>query len=116
MQIDFNDETIQALFGVDDAENEQRERLKSYFFKNKAYKNLRNQLQIRLVVGHKGIGKSALLRICQIEDEEQDQPNILFKPDQFSEVKYNDDFNMMVSQWKLKLLELISLHFTENYK
>ena len=111
----FNDETIQALFGVDDAENEQPDRFKTYFFKNKAYQNLRNNLPIRLVVGHKGIGKSALLRICRIEDEEQNRPNILFQPDQFAEVTHKDDFNIMVSDWKLLLLQLISRQYAENY-
>lgn len=111
----FDDETIQALFGVDDAENENLDCLKNYFFKNKAYQNLRNNLPIRLVVGHKGIGKSALLRICRIEDEEQKRPNILFRPDHFSEVTLKDDFNEIVSDWKSVLLQCISRHYVENY-
>lgn len=67
------------------------------------------------MVGHKGIGKSALLRICRIEDEEQNRPNILFQPDQFAEVTHKDDFNIMVSDWKLLLLQLISRQYAENY-
>jgi hypothetical protein len=111
MSIQFDDKTIQSIFGVDDAENEKEERLKSYFFKNNAYKNLTNDLPIRVVVGHKGIGKSALLRMCTIEDQEQSRPNILLRPDEFSDIKHDDDFNQMVFEWKDKLLKLIAHHF-----
>lgn len=64
----FDDETIQRLFGTDTAEDENPERLKEYFFKNKSYQNIRSNLPLRILVGHKGIGKSALLRMSHLED------------------------------------------------
>ena len=68
--IKFDDFTIREMFGTDAAEDEQPERLKAYFFKNKAYENIRANLPLRLLVGHKGIGKSALLRMSYLEDRE----------------------------------------------
>ena len=62
--IRFDDLTIRDLFGTDTAEDEDPERLKAYFFKNKAYSSTRANLPLRILVGHKGIGKSALLRMA----------------------------------------------------
>ena len=109
---ELNDQTIQQLFGVDDAENEDPDRLKAFFFKNKAYKNLKNDLPIRIVVGHKGIGKSALLKMCSLEDEEDGKPSIWIKPDKLLDVSTDGGFNAMISEWKTKLRSLIVTEFT----
>ena len=45
----LNDENIQKLFGVEDAENENPDRLKEYFFRNMAYENLVIGLPIRIL-------------------------------------------------------------------
>ena len=110
-QFEFNDTTIQKLFGVDDAENENPDRLKAYFFKNRAYENLKNSLPIRVVVGHKGIGKSALLKICYIEDGDDSLPAIWLKPDQFSGVAMEPDFNQQIALWKKTIRESIAKFF-----
>ena len=79
----FDDLTIQQMFGTDSAEDDDPERLRAYFFKNRAYQNIRQPLPLRILVGHKGIGKSALLRMSFLEDKEDDvlplrlQPNDL---------------------------------------
>lgn len=69
--MNFDDQTIRSLFGTDTAEDEDPVRLKQYFFRNKSYDNIRTALPLRILVGHKGIGKSALLRMSYIEDQEQ---------------------------------------------
>ena len=69
--ISFDDYNIREIFGTDTAEDERPERLKAYFFKNKAYDNIRADLPLRILVGHKGIGKSALLRMSFLEDKDE---------------------------------------------
>ena len=83
----FDDETIQKLFGTDTAEDEDAARLKEYFFRNKSYQNIRSNLPLRILVGHKGIGKTALLRMSHLDDQEEGvlslwvQPNDLILED-----------------------------------
>ena len=60
---DFSDTNIRKLFGAEDAENETPARLKEYFVRNKAFENLVSGLPIRILVGLKGVGKSALLKV-----------------------------------------------------
>ncbi|WP_245324646.1 AAA family ATPase [Bradyrhizobium sp. AT1] len=66
----FDDETIETLFGADDAEHEKPERFKQYFFYNGAYDSVVSNLAIRVLVGHKGVGKSALLKRAFLADSE----------------------------------------------
>jgi hypothetical protein len=68
--IEFNDVAIEEIFGKEAAEDEAPTRLKEYFFRNKAYENVVLNLPLRILVGHKGIGKSALLKVSWIEDVE----------------------------------------------
>lgn len=70
-EMEFDDATIRQIFGTDTAEDDDPRRLKAYFFKNKTYENIRADLPLRILVGHKGIGKSALLRMSHLEDVEQ---------------------------------------------
>ncbi|MCY4429281.1 MAG: hypothetical protein OXC11_02665, partial [Rhodospirillales bacterium] len=76
----FDDYTIREIFGTDTAEDETPERLKAYFFKNRAYDNIRANLPIRILVGHKGIGKSALLRMSFLEDRDLDILSLWLQP------------------------------------
>ena len=78
--IRFDDETILELFGADAAEDESPERLKKFFFKNKSYQNITADLPLRILVGHKGIGKSALLRMSHLEDIEQQRLSLWVQP------------------------------------
>jgi len=105
----FTDENIEKLFGKSDAENEVPERLKEYFFKNKAYENLANDLSIRILVGHKGSGKSALLKILYLEDIDRKIPAIFLKPgDVLSAFDQNKShYNSWIEDWKKTLTGLI---------
>lgn len=53
MSIQFTPENIEHLFGKEAAENEDSERLRAYFFKNKVYESIRANLPLRLLVAHK---------------------------------------------------------------
>lgn len=76
----FDDETIRKLFGTDTAEDEDPSRLKEYFFKNKSYQNIRSSLPLRVLVGHKGIGKSALLRMSHLENRDVSTLSLWIQP------------------------------------
>jgi hypothetical protein len=76
----FTDETIERLFGAEDAENETDDRFREYFVFNQSYESVRSSLPIRIVVGHKGIGKSALLRRAFLEDRDQRNLAVWLRP------------------------------------
>ncbi len=106
--LDFTDETIQRLFGFEDAESEPIGRLKEYYFKNDTYKRVTAELPIRLLVGHKGTGKSALFKVAFTEDKERGNLPILIKPDDIAELgKGNENFLLKIRQWKVGLIRII---------
>lgn len=81
--MEFDDETIRNIFGTDTAEDDDPDRLRAYFLRNKSYENIRSSLPLRILVGHKGIGKTALLRMSHLEDIEKDILSLWLKPDDF---------------------------------
>lgn len=105
----FTDETIARMFGAEDAENETPERLKEYFYRNKAYDSLRAILPIRLLVGFKGVGKSALLKVSYLEDAEADVLALWVRPnDVFGSVDSSPaNFLQLIENWKAGLSTLI---------
>ena len=54
--MDFEEYELQRLFGHEAAEDEDPERLREYYFKGKTYSQVVNDLPLRIVVGHKGVG------------------------------------------------------------
>jgi hypothetical protein len=112
----FNDEFLEQLLGAEDAENEKPERLKEYFFRNKAYDSLSSDLPIRIIVGHKGVGKSALLKMRYLEDLESGIVSLWIRPDDIKAIvtSSDGDLNSMIDKWKKGLLDLIFEKFVEN--
>lgn len=108
INIDFTDENIQKLFGFEDAESEPIERLKEYYFKNETYSRIGSDLPLRILVGHKGIGKSALFRMSMAEEKEKGNLPILIKPDDIAELgKSDENFLLKIRQWKYGLNKII---------
>jgi hypothetical protein len=104
----FDDVTIDQLFGSEAADYESIERLKQYYVKSKVYDRVTADLPLRIVVGHKGIGKSALIRIAMADDYAQGILPILIRPDDVVNIaKQNVDFLQRIQDWKLGLLEVI---------
>jgi hypothetical protein len=64
--LQFTEQNIQTLFGNEAAENESIERLKEYYFKSPTYLQIVGDIPLRILVGHKGIGKSALFKVAII--------------------------------------------------
>lgn len=105
----FSDAEIVRLFGYEDAENERPDRLKEYFFRNRAYENLVGGLPIRVLVGHKGVGKSALLKIAYLEDTEKNELAIWLRPDDLRDVAdpSGRSFVQLINDWKSGLTHKI---------
>ncbi len=104
----FNDESIQKLFGFEDAESEPIERLREYYFKKDTYKRVTADLPVRILVGHKGTGKSALFKVALFEEREKGNLPILIKPDDIAELgKTDEDFLLRIRQWKYGLTKII---------
>ena len=64
-------ETINELFGSFDAEQEKIERFREYFVTNSFYDTFSANFPLRIAVGNKGTGKSAVLRASQLQDLER---------------------------------------------
>lgn len=106
----FSDSTIEKLFGAEDAENERKERFREYFYYNKAFENIMSELPIRILVGHKGIGKSALLRRAFLQNEDDKELAVWIRPNDLVprvEHKPPSDFNQLIEYWKNGLINTI---------
>ncbi|WP_103072286.1 P-loop ATPase, Sll1717 family [Aquimarina sediminis] len=104
----FNDEIIQQLFGFEDAESESIGRLREYYLKKDTYQRVTSNLPLRILVGHKGTGKSALFKVAMVEEKEKGNLPILIKPDDIAELGRSDeDFLLKIRQWKYGLIKII---------
>ncbi len=104
----FNDETIQSIFGFEDAESEPIERLREYYFKKDTFDRVVSNLPLRILVGHKGTGKSALFKVAIAEEKENGNLPILIKPDDIAELgKSDENFLLRIRQWKYGLTKII---------
>lgn len=107
-KLEFNEDTIRKLFGHEAAEDETIERLKSYYLKTDIYNSMKSQISLLILVGHKGVGKSALLKVLAAEEKEENgipikvQPNDIYKLDISS-----DNFLEKIETWKDGLASII---------
>jgi hypothetical protein len=113
----FDDATIERLFGAEDAENETESRFKEYFYYNAAYSSLTAELPIRILVGHKGVGKSALLKRAYIDDVEHSNLSVWRRPDDLTPVRQeargDADFNTRIEHWKTGILKIVAAKVVE---
>lgn len=109
MGLDFKEPQIQELFGHEAAENETRERLRQYYFKTNTYEQVIADLPLRILVGHKGIGKSALFQVAMAEEEEAEKLTVLIKPDDIAGLGTDtSDFLATIREWKTGIRELVT--------
>ena len=66
--LSFDEAQIQRMFGHEAAEDEDLDRLREYYFKTSTYDQVVTDLPLRILVGHKGIGKSALFQVAMAID------------------------------------------------
>lgn len=108
-KFEFNEEAIQRLFGHEAAEDESLERLKEYYFKGKVYSRITSDVSLRILVAHKGIGKSALFKIAMSEDGDKGALPILIKPDDILNINTGaSEFLQAIRNWKNGLNEIIA--------
>ncbi len=111
-KIDFSEEQIRELFGDLAAEDESIDRFESYFVKTDTYDKIHNSLPIRILVAHKGIGKSAIFRMSYIENQKNNVLSLWVKPDDIANLgKTEGDIEIdpleLIRQWKFGLEDLI---------
>ncbi|MEN6670916.1 hypothetical protein AAJP47_11130 [Psychrobacter sp. B38] len=107
--MEFNENNLQRLFGHEAAEDEDPQRLREYYFKSKIYSQVVNDLPLRIVVGHKGIGKSALFQVAINEESENSRLTLLIKPDDIIGIgEDTDDFLKLIRDWKIGINEIIA--------
>ena len=107
--VEFDELQIQSLFGHEAAENESPKRLQEYYFKNRIYKQVVNDLPLRIVVGHKGIGKSALFKVAMSEEANNKRLTILIKPDDIIGIGEDEtDFLKLIREWKIGINQIIA--------
>ncbi len=99
--------TIQKIFGHEAGDHEDVERLRQYYFKSKTYDRVTADLSLRILVGHKGIGKSALFRVAIAEDTEAQSLPILVRPDDVPAIG-SAGFLSSIQNWKYGLQAIIA--------
>ncbi|WP_446218653.1 P-loop ATPase, Sll1717 family [Micromonospora sp. IBHARD004] len=105
----FSEQKIQALFGHEAAEDEAPERLREYYFKSTVYEQVITDLPLRVLVGHKGMGKSALFQIAIAEDREANRLTLVVQPDDVIGIATDtSDFLQTIRAWKIGLQDLLA--------
>ena len=107
--IDFSEEQIRDMFGDLAAEDEKKDRFSAYFIKTDVYRKIHNFLPIRILVAHKGIGKSAVFQMSYLENLKNNVLSIWVKPDDILGIANSEsetDPLEMIRQWKAGLEEL----------
>src|ERR1044071_144909 len=105
----FTEETILRLFGNEAAENETLDRLKEYYVKSGAYEQVSTDTPLRIVVGHKGIGKSALIKVAISEDRDKGHLAVLIRPDDIVGLAAEDRSLLeLIRDWKEGLTRLLA--------
>ncbi len=112
----WDDDTIRAVFGHEAAEDDDINRLKEFYFKNATYSRLRANHPLRLLIGHKGIGKSAMLAVAAQEDMSRHQLVVSLRPDDISDVDIDAvGINAQIRVWKEGLLRIIGGKIFESF-
>ena len=107
--MNFDEVELQKLFGHEAAEDEDPIRLKEYYFKSNTYKQVVNDLPLRIIVGHKGIGKSALFQVAIDEESSRNRLTLLIKPDDIIGIgEDTDNFLKLIRAWKQGINEIIA--------
>lgn len=105
----FSEEELQRLFGHEAAEDEDPARLREYYFKTNTYDEVSADLPLRILVGHKGIGKSALFKVAMAEDRDANIITVLIRPDDVATLATDtSDFLKTIREWKVGLSQIIA--------
>ncbi|MGN8058766.1 P-loop ATPase, Sll1717 family [Pedobacter sp. 22163] len=108
--VTLNEENRNKIFGTFDGEGENIDRLKEYYFKNDIYESLISDQPLKILVGNKGVGKSALFRVAYAEARENNVMAVNLEPDDVAEIweKQEEIDIIKVRKWKHALTENIA--------
>lgn len=107
-KVNFTEINIQKLFGSEAAEDEDPKRLREYYFKSYAYDQMITDLPVRILVGHKGIGKSALIKVAMAESKDRGYLSILIQPDDILDLGVDtSDFLRTIRNWKEGIIKIV---------
>lgn len=113
----LNEETVASLFGHEAAEREDPIRLKQYFVKRSDYESVISNRPLKIVIGFKGVGKSAVLKVAYLEDINNGIPAIWIRPDDiselYSELTSENNYLKLITLWKKGLSKLIASRLAE---
>ena len=116
MQTLFTETNIQQIFGHEAAENEDVDRLREYYFKTSAFAKITSDFPLRILVGHKGVGKSALFTVAIQEDRDAGQLPILIRPDDITGIRTGTtDFLQTIRDWKRGLQEILACKVLDEF-
>ena len=108
-KLTFNEQEINGIFGHEAAEDESTERLKQYYFKSNIFNHVVTDLPLRILVGHKGVGKSALFQVAMADEETNGRLTINIKPDDIVNLALDtSNFLKIIQSWKIGLTEIIA--------
>ncbi|OJW82293.1 MAG: hypothetical protein BGO69_17030 [Bacteroidetes bacterium 46-16] len=112
----FTDTNIRKIFGSYDGEGENITRLTEYFLKTDVFDSITSDLPVRILVGSKGVGKSALFRVAIKEAKEAKTTAILIKPDDIAEIgETHESLVLSIRKWKYGLIRIIVRKFLDEF-
>ena len=115
----FEPINIPRIFGYEDAAHEDTKMLKEYFFKRSDYNTIESDLPLSIVVGFKGVGKSALLKVSHEEELDENKPTLWIRPDDIiemvDELSKEMEYSKMVLLWKRGISKLIASRIASDW-
>jgi GTPase SAR1 family protein len=104
----LNEDNRRKIFGTYAGEEEDIDRLKQYYLKNEVYESIVADQPLKILVGNKGVGKSALFKYAIAEAEEKGVMPIILRPDVVAEIweKYENVIST-IKKWKFQLIDII---------
>lgn len=116
--IAFTEDQITGLFGELAAEDEEIVRFKKGFFKSSTYTKIHNERPLRILVAHKGVGKSALFRMSYEENIGNNVLALWIRPNDIADLcQVSEDENplSLIEKWKAglntRIVELVMQQF-----
>ena len=116
--ITFTEDQITGLFGELAAEDEDISRFKKSYFKSTTYAKIHNDRPLRILVAHKGVGKSALFRMSYEENVDRNVLSLWIRPNDIADLCQVDESEnplSLIEKWKTglnsRIVELVMQQF-----
>lgn len=112
----FNELELQNLLGSEAAEDDTYTHLSQFFIKTDTYSQLVTDLPLRIVVGFKGVGKSALFKMAIQDESTKNRLTLLIKPNDITEIgSSSTDLLQLIRDWKNGIRDVIIQKIITHY-